>query len=628
MRRSMRRAPLAIGIIAIAAVLFLGRAAAGDTVLVNNSGDGNAVFYIEGEPSVVINGFDLTPLGVGLPVALDAVSISVATIVPGGNIDLLVYQDGNGGSPVDATLIYREQVGIGLTGVNRIELSEPAIITEPVVWVGFNLPVGFEFYADTSGASVLTYWAWTTGGAFELSALSTAQVLGPGDGSEPVNIAMDGIARITAELRTPATEEVSAGIPLGRQILPNVVQDTSIMRAYPSCGSLLFDPEDIEITARSSFSLDCEIQHGFHSPWAVAQPQDYSLEVLRMGTLYKLSSLIPQELHVAGAVNALPEPVTHCMRVPAEDLTVAVMGEVRAAIPPAHSPENWVILPTVRFGDLICAEVTEANYVTYFVPETPESPQNVNLVIGWTEINPFPLYCGLDASINVPIVNTGQDWFDTDDGKITVVVQDFHVASGIASAERRFDIGPSQLGPGARQFFNLGPFLVDAYRNDLHRIQIIVDADNEVDEFNEADNSWIGEYFLGYAPGHQVCGPYPETMNLVWDLSNRCELSLRISHRLEADVRGRLEQLERLVVGIDHLGQFFHIEQYPPRERLEADFDNTPESDRRPTLEVYIHEQRQRYQRQVASIFATSWEQVKAQAEAAVQRRVDCLAQR
>ena len=46
------------------------------------------------------------------------------------------------------------------------------------------------------------------------------------------------------------------------------------------------------------------------------------------------------------------------MRVPAEDLNVAVIGEVRAAIAPALRPENWVILPTVRFGELICAEVT------------------------------------------------------------------------------------------------------------------------------------------------------------------------------------------------------------------------------------------------------------------------------
>lgn len=495
--------------VAVLALLIVYPTAAGDTLLSNNIGDGNAVFFIEGEPSVVINGFDLTPLGVTLPVALDAVSISVETIAPGSNIDLLVYQDGNGGSPADASLVYRQQVGIGLTGLNRIELAEPAIITEPVVWVGFNLPVGFEFHADTSGSSVLTYWAWTSGGTFDLASLGSAGVLGPGDGSEPVNIAMDGIARITAELRTAEFEEVAAGIPLGRQIVPSVAQDTSIMRAYDDCGGLTFDPEDIEISADSSFTLDCYVEGGFHSPSAVAQPQDQMLELLRMGILYKLFAEIPPELQASEAVSTLPVPVTHCLRVPDEDLNVAVIGEVRAAIPPAQRPENWVILPTVRFGELICAEVTVANYITYFVPETPESPQNVNLVLGWTEVYPHPLYCGVDASVKVPVVNTGQDWFDTEDSHITLTVQDIHVSSSIVTEMRSFDIGTSQLGPGARQFFELGPVNIDAYIDELHRLQVTVDGGQEVDEIDEADNTWFTEYVLTFPPGRDKCGPPP-----------------------------------------------------------------------------------------------------------------------
>ena len=407
MRNSLGRILYGAGMAAFLFLLFAAPALAGDVLLSNNSGGDNAVFYIDGESSVVINGFDLTPLGISLPVALDAVSISVQTVVPGSSIDLLVYQDANGGSPVDSTLVYREQIAIGLTGVNRIVLTEPAIITEPVVWVGFNLPVNFEFHADTSGSSVLTYWAWTSGGAFDLESLASAGVLGPGDGREPVNIAMDGVARITAELRTAESEEVASGTRLGRQIVPNVAQDTSIMRAYDQCSSLLYDPEDIEVSANSSFTLDCVEQHGFHAPARLAHPQDYTLELQRLGILYKLSAQIPEALRRAGAVNTLPEPVTHCMRVPAEDLSVAVIGEVRAATPPALAPENWVILPTVRFGELICAEVTLANYISYFVPETADSPENVNLVLGWTEVSPHPLYCGVGASVQVPVVNTG-----------------------------------------------------------------------------------------------------------------------------------------------------------------------------------------------------------------------------
>lgn len=507
MRNSLSRVILLAGMLVVAFALIVYPAAAGDTVLSNNSGADNAVFHIAGEATVVINGFDLTPLGLSLPVALDAVTISVQSIVPGSSIEVLVYQDANGGSPVDGTLVYREQTAIGLTGVNRIVLAEPAIITEPVVWVGFNLPVGFEFHADTSGASVLTYWAWTPGGAFDLTALSSAAVLGPSDGTQPVNIAMGGIARITAELRTAQLEEVSAAIPLGRQIVPNVAQDTSIMRAHNDCAGLLYDPEDIEISADSSFTLDCYVEGGFHSPVDVAQPQDQILELLRMGPLYKLSAHIPTELQASGAVSTLPVPVTHCLRVPAEDLNSAVIGEVRAQFAPKTGPEKWVILPSVRFNDIVCAEVTVANYVTYFVPEDADTPQNVNLVLGWTRVDPHPLYCGVDASVLVPVVNTGQDWFDTEDSHVTLMVQDIHVSSGITDAERRFDIGASQLGPGNRQFYELGPLSVDTYIGDLHRIQVTVDQDNEVDEISESDNTWFTEYVLTFPPGRDQCGP-------------------------------------------------------------------------------------------------------------------------
>ena len=491
------------------AFLIVSPAAAGDTVLSNNSGDGNAVFFIEGEPSVVINGFDLTPLGVTLPVALDAVSISVQAVVPGATIDLLVYQDANGGSPVDASLIYREQVGIGLTGLNRIELAEPAIISEPVVWVGFNLPVGLEFHADTSGASFLTYWAWTAGGTFDLSSLASAAVLGPGDGSQPVNIAMDGIARITAELRTAAFEEIAAGIPLGRQIVPSVEQDTSIMRPYDACGGLLYDSEDIEISAGSSFALGCYVEAEFHAPSPIAQPQDQILTLQRRGTLYKLTAEIPPALQAAGAVSTLPVPVTHCLAVPAEDLNRAVIGEVRAQFAPESGPEKWVILPSVRFNNVVCAEVTVANYIAYFVPETAESPQNVNLVLGWTQVQPHPLVCGVDASVTAPVVNTGQSWFDTDDSHITLALQDIHVSSTIVTHSRQINIGNSQLGPGARQFFEIGPINIDAYVGELHRLQLTLDADQEVDEFSEADNSWFTEYVLILPPGRDTCGPPP-----------------------------------------------------------------------------------------------------------------------
>jgi len=539
MRTFTTKKAIAAGVFSLVLLLIAFPAAAGDTLLSNNIGAGNQVFFIEGESSVVINGFDLTPLGVPQPVALDAVSISVDTTVPGSAIELLVYQDANGGSPVDATLVYRQTVALEFTGVNRIELSQPAIITAPVLWVGFNLPVGFKFHADTSGPSVLTYWAWTTGGTFDLSALSSAGVLGPGDGSEPVNIAMDGIARITAELRGAEYEEIAVGLPLDRQVFNDVAQDTSIMRPYSSCANLLFDPEDIEISAGSSFALDCILTDEFHAPSLLAQPYNQNLELLRIGTLYKLTAQIPPQLRVGGAVSTLPVPVTHCMRVAEGDLQQAVLGEIRAQPDPKPGPEKWHIMPTVRFGDLVCAEVTRANYLAYFVPETEDSPQNVNLVVGWTRSKPNPLYCGINASIQAPVVNTGQDWFDTDDSHITIAVQDIHVASSIVTEERSFDIATSQLGPGARQSYELGPFVVDSYVNDLHRLQVTVDLDNEVDEINEVDNVWFTEYVLTLPPGYDKCEQPPLTGS--WD---NCKY--QFDHRYQGSDLALMKAIEDL----------------------------------------------------------------------------------
>ena len=493
------RAIQAIAGMVSALLLAVHPVAAGDTILSNNSGVENAVFFVQGEPSLVINGFDLTPLAVPLPVALDAVSISVQTPVPGSAIELVVYQDGNGGSPIDSTLVYRQQVQLNQSGINRVVLAEPAIITEPVVWVGFYLPVSFRFYADQSGSSVLTYWAWTPGGAFDVSSLANAAVLGPGDGTEPVGIAMGGVARITAELRTAEYEELVDGIPLGRQILPDVMQDTSIMQPYGACESLLFDPEDITISADSSFTLDCYVVGGFDAPALVQHPEGQTLDLQRGGTLYKLRAEIPPALHVHGAVNHLPVPVTHCLRIPPGDLERAVIGEAHFV------PEKWVILPSVRFGDLVCAEVTVENYISYFIPRTEESPPNVNLVVGWTKIDPHPLECGLPSSVQVPIVNTGQSWFKTDSGHIAVTVRIYHVGINSLLAERELRVNTDQFGPGMRRLIDLSPIKVETFVNELHRLEVHVDTDNEIAETNELDNVWSTEYSLIYPEGYDKC---------------------------------------------------------------------------------------------------------------------------
>lgn len=507
MRNLHKKSLLASLVCILVMTLFALPVAAGDAILSNNSGADNAVFYIEGEPSLVINGFDLTPLALELPVALDAVSISVSSPVPGSGIELLVYQDANGGSPVDATLVYREQVALEQTGVNRIALEEAAIITEPVVWVGFFLPVDFRFHADSSGSSVLTYWAWTPAGAFDLASLASAAVLGPGDGSEPVGIAMDGIARITAELRTPQYEEMAATMPLGEQLDARVAQDTSIMQLYEHCGLLLFDPEDISISYELGFPLECRVAHEVEAPSVVANPLGQILDVQRAGHLYKLSTRLREEQLVPGRVSQLPVRVTHCMRIAPGDLESAVLGEVRES---EQWGERWYILPSVRFNDIVCAEVSVANYVSYFLPRTEVSPPNVNLVLGWTRVAPHPLQCGIDTRIHVPVVNTGQSWFETTTGHVDVTIEDFHVATGIPTTKYVLQVNTDQFGPGAHHVIEMGPIFVTAFVGDLHRLEVRVDDQNRIQETNEFDNTWFTEYILEFPDGADECAEPPE----------------------------------------------------------------------------------------------------------------------
>jgi len=503
---------------------------AGDVYLSNNRGADNAVFFIKDEPSLVINGFDLTPLGMELPTALDAVSISVDAPVPGSSIDLVVYQDANGGSPVDATLVHRQTVFLGQTGLNRVELNRAAVITEPVVWVGFYLPVDFRFHADTSGSSVLTYWAWTAGGTFDVSSLANAGVLGPGDGTEPVEIAMDGIARITAELRTPDYDEIAATFPLTEQLITTAAQDTSTMRVYENCAGVLYDPADNSISTGLSFPLYCRVAETYEAPHRIANPPDQILEADRGGQLYKLSTFLTQEQLVPGRTSQLPVRVTHCLRIAPEDLERAVIAEVRED---ENAGERWYMLPSVRINDLVCAEVSVAHYLSYFVARTAESPQNVNLVVGWTEVTPHPLYCGGEARLRVPIVNTGLSWFETDSGHVAVSVEDFHVGTGVSTAKYVLQVNTDQFGPGVRRVLDLGPIFVESYVEELHRLVVRLDDANTVAETNEADNIWITEYVLSYPPwDDEGCGPEPDPLGPPrprWVLDDQpgCRMSLR-----------------------------------------------------------------------------------------------------
>jgi hypothetical protein len=339
----MRRTAFMLCLLAL--LVIAGSAAlAGDRTLSQNSGTGNAPFFISGEQTLVMNGFDLNALGIARPVTVDRVTIAIQTPIASTPATVVVYQDVNGGSPADAQLVTSAQVTINSSGVFAATLPTPAVITAPVIWVGFYLPVGTVFLADTSGTSVLTWWAWTPNTTFNLSSLASAAVLGPGDGTAPVNINMRGKARINVEI-------ISSGAAVAT---PPVVGTTpanpEVMAVYPLCAALLYDTADEQISYQDQVNLHCREVPIWQAPPA---PSGFTLRGVTYDVVaYKAGGVTPNRWSVE---------ITHCIRPAAEDIDRAVIGSAYG------TPRTWRILPTVRAGDLVCAEVRYPGSLAYFV---------------------------------------------------------------------------------------------------------------------------------------------------------------------------------------------------------------------------------------------------------------------
>ena len=332
----------AVALLVLAATTAI---SAGEQTISINGNAQNATWFVSGEASLILNGFDLSRFSVALPATIDQVNIAVDRAVPGQSIDVVVYQDANGGSPVDASLAGRTTVDITGPGVFTATFAQPIAVNQAAIWAGFYLPVDFQFLADTSGTSVLTWWAWTPGGRFDVANLASASVLGPADGTAPVNINMNGIARITLGV----TGSGGSGT-----VSPQTVggaADMSVMATYPACQALLWDTADERISLEDEVNLHCTEVTTAYAP---SNPLGY----VRRGALYdvimfKPGGVVPQRLNAG---------VTHCIRPAAEDLSSAVIGVTVGA------PRTWRLLPTQRFGDLVCAEVFRVGNISYFVP--------------------------------------------------------------------------------------------------------------------------------------------------------------------------------------------------------------------------------------------------------------------
>lgn len=479
-------------------VLSLTAVNAGSTTITINSGTASSTWFIKDEPALVMNGFDLSALPLSYPITVDAVSISVVQPVSGQPVTLVIYEDANGGSPQDAVIVRRETINIAGTGVVRVPLAQPLTTSARILWVGFYLPVDFRFRADTSGTSVLTYWAWTPNGTFDVGNLASAAVFGPSDGSAPVGINLGGIARISIEFNQAdgrtfeGSTAASRGLaPVGVQIVGDETQvSLNIMQPYAECPGLSFDPDDQRFTVNEGFTVHCRIEYGPYAPGTFGNIADVPTSIPSFeirGTKYHVFANGRYEAP-GGEPGVFRIPVTHCMKPAPGDLEKAVIGVAFGA------PQKWKILPTVRFGDTICAELIATGPVSYFVPRTgQETYLNVNLfVTGQPGFTPalVDLRCKDVVTIRGNIYNQGFEASPVAE----LLFQNIAVRTGQVTATKMINF-PSIAG-GETRGFETTLDIPNSFINEANRIVITIDPNGKFNELNEADNVRTFDYII------------------------------------------------------------------------------------------------------------------------------------
>lgn len=468
----------------------------GRRALSNNSGGQVAEFFVDNEPSMILNGFDLNSLDIERPLRLEAVSLSVLEPIPGVPIEVVAYEDSNGGSPADATLIGRTQLFVSNPGQARAVFTEPVEINAPVLWVGFYLPVGFRFAADTSGSSVLTWWAWQPQSVFDVNSLANAGVLGPADGTDPVGIDLGGIAYITAEVSpvprliiTDTGTDQQGNVLIGVQAQGDPETPLNTLQNYPYCGeSLFYDPEDFNASG-GAFTLVCRadvLQNAAGSFVNINDTPSGIVSFERRGYLFDIKAWGDYRRPGSFFNSELRTPITHCIRPEQIDLERAVIG-IRF-----NNPNNWKILPTVRFNEIICAEVEHEGLLTYFVPrDGTEQTINADLFFsGPLRKSSESPFCNEQIDVTWAVKNEGFVTIPS----ATVRIRDFHLRTGTVSNTVDVPIGP--LEPGETFNSNYLWRVPDLFLNELHRVELIIDPENQLAELNEGNNIISQEYIL------------------------------------------------------------------------------------------------------------------------------------
>ncbi|MEO0565520.1 MAG: hypothetical protein AAF125_25660, partial [Chloroflexota bacterium] len=291
-----------------------------------------------------------------LPVVIENISIDMFAVDPNAIVDVVVYEDSNGGSPVDATLVSSTQVSMKDEGVYVAEFPAPVVVNSPIVWIGFYLPVNTIFRADRQGSSVLTYWAWTPGTRFDLSDLSSAQIFGPSDGSSPVNINIGGVAKIRAEAVTANTRTTEALFADDDAAIP---EDPFIfLENYPGCPTLFYDRADLTVTYQNTLGVTCRELESWHAfPWIT--PAGFTRRTNSRNIVYDLAFYDDEGQVLTGFIDP---PVTHCVTPALNEQESAVIGIAYG------NPRRWTFLTSEREDNLVCAEVNHGGGLSYFTP--------------------------------------------------------------------------------------------------------------------------------------------------------------------------------------------------------------------------------------------------------------------
>lgn len=471
--------------------------------LSNNSGDANGEWIIQGERTLILNGFDTGPSNILKPYTINALTLDVTTPIGDAPVTVVVYEDPNGGSPVDATLIARTDVVLSSAGVARVVLPQPPTSESQIFWAGFYLPPNFAFNADQGGTSVLTYWAWAPGAEFDLNSLASAPVFGPSNGTAPVNIDLKGVARITAEVMPPVAQ--TAGFtpqtaPLGRQIIGDANTVLTPMVPYPECSTLLYDQDDVNIAINNRYRLLCRADVLQDIPGTVGTGlvtntgnlAEGIRTFIKGGYVFDIFTSNTDHLNQGspdGSATRLPTAITHCLQPAAEHLERAIIAVAYGA------PTRWYILPTVRLGNTICAELTNVGLVTYLLPvntDQQDIPLSSNLYFTYLPYIKDSAFVGCNQ-LNTIVWAVRNDGFEGPDG-FNVDFTITHRRTGLN--ERFFTARVDEIGLGETIEIGTPVTLPRLYGRENYRVTITLDPANLVPELNEGDNTATFDFTL------------------------------------------------------------------------------------------------------------------------------------